>query len=475
MSISADGSSVKRFPKDFVWGCATSSHQIEGGWLKGGKGLSIWDAFTHTPGKILHDANADVTCDHFHRFKEDVAIMADLGLRAYRFSIAWPRIQPAGTGKVNPEGIRFYSDLVDELVKHDIEPWVTMYHWDLPISLQLEHDGWLNPNIADYFADYAGILFEHLGDRVKRWITLNEPWVTAILGYGKGTFAPGRVSTSEPYVAAHNLLLAHAKTVDVYRRRYQPQQNGLIGISNNCDWREPLTDTLEDRAAASTALEFFLGWFADPIYRGDYPEAMRENVGDRLPRFSAADRYLVEGSADFLGLNHYTTLYASRPAPGEKVELDVYGNGGIIEDQHVKLTSDHAWPRTEMGWSVVPWGCAKLLRWIDDRYNRPTIYLTENGAAFDDVVEDGEVQDDRRIAFIRDYLASCHEAMSDGVDLRGYFVWSLMDNFEWAHGYSMRFGLYRVDFESLVRTPKASSRWYRDVIRSSSVETAAAG
>jgi beta-glucosidase len=469
MSMPEKGNSASRFPGDFLWGCATSSYQIEGAWQEGGKGLSIWDVFTHTPGKIRGDADADVSCDHYHRFKEDVALMAELGLKAYRFSISWPRIQPTGTGKPNPAGLRFYSDLVDELLKYDIQPWVTMYHWDLPVALQLEYDGWLNPEIADWFADYAEILFESLGDRVKHWITLNEPWVTAVLGYGLGTFAPGRVSNAEPYIAAHNLIRSHAKAVDRYRERYQTAQGGVIGISNNCDWREPLTDSLEDRAAATTALEFFLGWFADPIYRGDYPEVMRDNVGKRLPEFTAAERYLIEGSSDFFGLNHYTTLYASRPKHGEDLSLDVYGNGGIAEDQNVKLTADASWARTDMGWSVVPWGCRKLLRWIDERYNRPPIYVTENGAAFSDKVVDGKVDDQDRIAFIRDYLVACRQAMDHEVDLRGYFVWSLMDNFEWALGYSMRFGLYRVDFETLARTPKASAGWYGDVIRTGRV------
>jgi len=457
---------MARFPSDFVWGCATASYQIEGGWQEGGKGLSIWDTFAHTPGKIVDGRNADVTCDHFHRYKEDVALMADLGLKAYRFSISWPRIQPTGVGPVNPQGIRFYSDLIDELLLHDIEPWVTMYHWDLPVSLQLEHDGWLNPRIADYFAGYADILFDHLGDRVRHWITLNEPWVTAVLGHGQGVFAPGRVSNAEPYLAAHNLIRAHAKAVDIYRERYQGLQKGLIGMSNNCDWREPLTDTLEDRAAATTALEFFLGWFADPVYHGDYPEVMRQNLRERLPEFTPAERYIVQGSCDFFGLNHYSTLYASRPGAEEDATVDVYGNGGIIEDQNVNLTADPKWERTEMGWNVVPWGCRNLLKWIDDRYDRPPIYITENGAAYDDPVVNGQVDDQNRIDFIRQYLAACREAMASGVDLRGYFVWSFMDNFEWALGYTRRFGLYHVDFDTLERTPKASAGWYADVIRS---------
>lgn len=458
-----------RFPSDFTWGCATSAYQIEGAWQEGGKGLSIWDAFAHTPGKIHGGATGDVTCDHYHRFKDDVALMADLGLNAYRFSISWPRIQPAGRGRPNIEGIRFYSDLIDELLLHEITPWVTLHHWDLPIALQLEADGWLGEHIDRYFADYAEICFDYFGDRVKHWITLNEPWVVAMLGYGKGTFAPGRVSTREPYLVGHNLLRAHARAVDVYRTRYQAQQGGVIGLSNNCDWREPLTDTAADRSAANTALEFFLGWFADPVYRGEYPESMRRNLGDRLPEFSANERYLIQGASDFFGLNHYTTLYASYPEPGQELGIEVYGNGGILEDQNVALSADGSWDRTTMGWAIVPWGCEKLLNWIDDRYGRPEIYLTENGASFDDQIVEGSVDDTPRIDFLREYLTACDRAVRDGVRLRGYFVWSLLDNFEWALGYSKRFGVYYTDFETLDRIPKKSAGWYRELIRTNIV------
>lgn len=457
---------MRNFPDDFIWGSATSSYQIEGGWLEGGKGLSIWDAFVHTPGKVANGDTGDVACDHYHRMQEDVGLMADMGLSAYRFSIAWPRILPAGYGAPNPEGLQFYSDLIDTLLDHDITPWVTLYHWDLPLALQMEYDGWLNPKIADLFAEYAAVCFEHFGDRVKHWITLNEPWVVAILGYGQGVFAPGRVSTSEPYLAAHQLLRAHAKAVDVYRRDFQPEQRGTIGITNNCDWREPLTDSPEDRRAAQRALEFFLGWFADPIYRGDYPEVMRSRVQDRLPPFSDEDVALLKGSSDFFGLNHYTTMYASHIDPDDDVEVDVYGNGGISEDQDVRLTTDESWKKTEMGWSVVPWGCRKLLQWIDERYDHPDVVVTENGCAFDDEPVDGIVQDDERIAFFDGYLGACHQAIEDdGVALQGYFAWSLLDNFEWALGYTRRFGLHYVDYETLERLPKASARWYADVIQ----------
>jgi beta-galactosidase len=461
---------VKQFPEGFIWGSATSSYQIEGAWLEGGKGPSIWDVFSHMPGKTANGDTGDVACDHYHRFRDDVALMAAMGLPAYRFSISWPRIQPTGSGKPNPEGLAFYSNLIDALLDHGITPWVTLYHWDLPAALQFEEDGWLNPRLADRFADYADICFAHFGDRVKHWITLNEAWVVSVLGYGQGIFAPGRVSTAEPYQAAHQLLRAHAKAVDVYRRKYQAQQGGQIGITNNCDWREPKTDRAADRQAAERAVAFFLGWFADPVYRGDYPDVMRARVGDRLPVFTDEDRALLRGSSDFFGLNHYTTMYAGEAVPGAGVPLGPNDNAGLIEDQGVVLTADPAWGRTEMGWSIVPWGLRKLLQWIDARYDRPPVVLTENGCAFDDRLVDGRVDDAPRIAFLDGYIGECHRALEAGVDLRGYFLWSFLDNFEWASGYTKRFGLHHVDFATGQRTPKASARWYADVIRQNGLQ-----
>lgn len=454
---------MKTFPQGFTWGTATSSYQIEGAWLEGGKGLSIWDAFSHIPGKILNGETGDIACDHYHRVREDVALLARMGVTAYRFSISWPRIMPAGYGAVNQEGVKFYSDLIDALLEHHVTPVVTLYHWDLPLALQLEHDGWLNPRMADYFRDYAEVCFNSFGDRVKHWITLNEPWVVAILGYGQAIFAPGRISTSEPYQAAHNLIRAHAYAVDVYRSKFRGQ-NGRIGITNNCDWREPLTDSEEDRNAAERALEFFLGWFADPIYKGDYPASMRERVGERLPRFEPGDVALIRGSSDFFGLNHYTTMYASE-AGGEDLEDYVYGNGGISEDQGVRLTNDPEWKQTVMGWNIVPWGLRKLLEWIDRRYDHPEIVITENGCAFDDTPVNGRIQDTERIDFLKGYLGECHNAITNGVNVTGYFLWSFMDNFEWALGYSRRFGAHYVDFKTLERIPKDSAGWYARVIK----------
>jgi beta-glucosidase len=448
------------FPENFIWGTATSSYQIEGGWLDGGRGLSIWDAYAHTPGKVDKGDTGDVACDHYHRYREDVALMAQLGVKAYRFSIAWPRIQPAGYGPANAAGVRFYSDLIDALLDHGIEPWATLYHWDLPLALQLEQDGWLNPRTAECFRDYAAICFDRFGDRVKNWITFNEPWVASVLGYGLGTFAPGRTSSSEPYQAAHQMLRAHGLAVELYRTVYAGQ-GGRIGMAPNCDWREPLSGREADRAAAQRAVEFILGWFGDPLYFGTYPESMAARLKERLPHFSDRDRGLLRGSSDFFGINHYTTHYAAdapgRGAAGRKFDPD--------DDMAAEFSLDPAWARTAMGWGVVPWGLNRLLHWIDDRYGRPEIYITENGCALEDRVIDGTIDDPGRITFFADYLGECHKAIAAGVRLQGYFAWSFMDNFEWASGYSKRFGLHHVDFATQRRIPKASAAWFSQVIQ----------
>ncbi|SFZ93547.1 beta-glucosidase/beta-glucosidase [Flaviramulus basaltis] len=459
---------MKKFPNDFIWGIATSSYQIEGATAIDGKGPSIWDAFSRIPGKTHNGETGEVACDHYHRFKEDIQLMKNIGIKAYRFSIAWSRIMPTGKETINEEGISFYNNLIDTLIEADITPWVTLYHWDLPLALQLEDDGWLGDSMPDYFAAYADVCFERFGDRVKNWITLNEPWVVAILGYGQGVLAPGRISSSEPYLAGHYLILAHGKAVNIYRSKYK-HQNGLIGITNNCDWREPLTNSKEDKDAAERALEFFLAWFADPIYKGDYPMVMKERLGNRLPVFSEDEKEMITGSSDFFGLNHYTTMYASN-SNGIIKEGSVYGNGGISKDQGVDLSLDKNWNLTLMQWAVVPWGCKKLLHWINERYNHPNIYITENGCAYADEIIDGQVNDQERLDFYQSYLKVCNEAINEGVKLKGYFAWSFMDNFEWALGYEKRFGLHYVDFKTLERLPKKSAYWYKDAISKNSVD-----
>jgi beta-galactosidase len=452
------------FPNHFIWGAATSAYQIEGAHSADGKGLSIWDVFTATEGNIKNNENGDIACNHYYKYKDDVALLKSLGVKAYRFSISWSRILPNGIGAENKAGIDFYNNLIDELLAAGIEPWITLYHWDLPNELEKNINGWLGgAQIVEAFAYYADTCFKHFGNRVKNWITINESWVVAILGYGHGVFAPGKKSNDLPYQAGHNLLLAHAHAVNLYRTKYKKVQGGSIGITNNCDWREPLTNSQSDVDAAQRALEFFLGWFADPVYTGDYPQCMKERLGSRLPQFTNAEKELLKGSSDFFGLNHYTTMYAA-DSSGIKDGGSVYGNGGLSEDQDVILSVSNDWQLTEMQWAIVPWGVNKLLHWIKNRYNNPPIIITENGCAFNDGIENGEINDQRRINFFEGYISAIKNAVDEGVNVSGYFIWSLMDNFEWALGYEKRFGIVHVDFETQKRTPKASAYWYKNLV-----------
>lgn len=460
--------------KNFVWGAATAAYQIEGGTLEGGRGYSIWDAFCRIPGRVHAMANGDVACDSYHRVEEDVRMLKLLGVNAYSFSIAWPRIQPGGRGAPNPEGIAYYNKLIDLLLANGITPFVTLYHWDLPLDLQMAHDGWLNREIVDDFTAYATLCFDAFGDRVKHWITLNEPWCCAVLGHGLGVFPPGRTDPDEPYLVAHHMLLAHAGAVRAFRER---GSDGVIGITNNCDWREPLTQKPEDREAAERAVEFFYAWFADPVVFGEYPEVMRKRLGARLPEFTEEQKTLMKGSADFLGLNHYSTLYASAEKPEVDAGIGPNGNGGMSDDQEVFLSADPAWERTDMQWNILPWGFRKLLNWIADRYPGYPIYVTENGCACREPDAVSALDDDQRCRFLKSYTDAMFEAVrTDGVDVRGYFCWSLMDNFEWAQGYTKRLGLIRCSPDNLERVPKRSFFTYREIIRKNpSVLPASAG
>lgn len=450
--------------KDFVWGVATAAYQVEGAWLNGGKGLSIWDAYAHIPGRILNGDSGDVACDQYHRYEEDVALMKNLGIGAYRFSLSWSRIIPDGAGEVNQEGIDYYNRLINCLLDNGIVPWVTLYHWDLPLALQMMHDGWLNRKTAECFARYSRICFDNFGDRVKNWITLNEPWCSSVLGHGLGVFAPGRMSPCEPYIAGHNLLIGHALAVKEFRIG---GFDGKIGISNNCDWREPLTGGEEDKAAAQRSLEFFYGWFTDPVVFGDYPEVMRKRLGKRLPDFTAEEHALIKGSADFLGLNHYSTALASGNPASDGLD-NVSGNGGMSDDQGVFLSSNPDWEKNDLQWSIVPWGFRKMLNWVADRYPGLPVYVTENGCAVAEPDAATAEKDDLRCRFLDDYIAAMKEAIvEDGNDVRGYFVWSLIDNFEWAFGFSKRLGLIRCDYKTLERIPKKSYYHYRDIIKNS--------
>ncbi|GMF31970.1 unnamed protein product [Phytophthora lilii] len=466
----------RQFPARFIWGASTAAYQIEGGAQEGGRGPSIWDAFVHTPGKTYKGQTGDVAIDHFHRYKEDVALMKQIGLKAYRFSLSWSRIIPAGVGAVNEEGVDFYNRLIDELLANDITPFVTLYHWDLPLVLQTEFDGWLGvgTQVSDAFVAYARVCFQRFGVRVKNWITLNEPWVHSIMGLALGVHAPGRKHNAhtEPYRCGHNLLIAHSRAVDVYRKEFQELQGGQIGITLSADWRLPgptddPAEMKENIAAAERSIAFHLGWFADPVYKGDYPQIMKDRLGDRLPKFTKEQQQLLKGSSDFFGLNNYSSSYA-KPAdsykPGELPPSD--STGSFFQDEGVNAFEDPSWEQTAAMWNfVTPWGLKALCLHISKTYQpKNGIIITENGSSWPDQSKEEGIKDVKRIDFYEQYLTGVHEAISEGADVRGYFTWSLFDNYEWAGGFNIRFGLVWVDFDTLERTPKVSSVWYYDTI-----------
>lgn len=429
----------------FLWGAATAAYQIEGAANAGGRGASIWDVFTHTPGKTSKGDTGDIACDHYHRWREDVSLMRDLRLGAYRFSIAWPRVMPLGRGRVNAAGLDFYERLVDALRGANIEPMVTLYHWDLPAALQDQSGGWEHPDSPNWFCDYARVVLDRLADRVHYWITLNEPWCSVDGGYFSGEHAPGIQDRPLGYRVGHNLLRAHAYAVAAYRAHRHGR--GRISFALNTSYSEPASDSPTDRDAAQRAMLDFAGWFADPAWFGDYPALLRDRLGALLPAFTTEDSRLLRRSMDFLALNYYFGDIV-RHAPGQ----------GAME---YSRQYDPTAARTEMGWPVTPDLLRKLLHWLSRRYQGLPVYITENGAAMPDRADlDGYVEDADRIGYLRDHLNAVEQARAEGVDVRGYFVWSLMDNLEWSHGFSKRFGLIGVDRGTLKRTIKASGRWY---------------
>ncbi|HEY3266509.1 MAG TPA: GH1 family beta-glucosidase [Armatimonadota bacterium] len=442
----------RSFPDSFLWGAATASYQVEGGVHEGGRGESIWDRFSHTPGKVANGDTGDVACDHYHRFREDVALMQDLGLQAYRFSIAWPRLFPTGAGSLNRAGLDFYSRLVDALLEAGIQPVPTLYHWDLPQALQ-DAGGWPNPDTARRFADYATAAFEGLGDRVARWITLNEPGVVTHLGHYSGEHAPGEHSLEANLSAGHTLLHAHGLAVQRYR---EICPDGKIGITLSFNPARPATDEDEDHAAAARWDAYANRWFMDPIYKGVYPEEMRQRFGETLPEFSSSQLEAVRSPIDFVGVNYYTHAVV-QDDPSDAL-------------MGVRSVARPGAPVTAMGWEIVPGAFFELLTWLKDTYHNPVLYITENGAAFPDVVApDGGVHDPDRIAYLQGHFSAALDAIQAGVDLRGYFVWSLMDNFEWAYGYDRRFGLVYIDYPTSARILKDSAKWYARVIRDNGI------
>lgn len=442
---------VRPFPKEFLWGAATSAYQIEGAVQEDGRGESIWDRFCRLPGRIQNGDTGDVACDHYHRWREDVGLMQELHLRAYRFSVAWPRILPTGRGRPNTKGLDFYERLVDALLAAGIVPVVTLYHWDLPQALQ-SRGGWANRDTAYYFTDYADAVSRRLGDRVSIWITHNEPWVVAWLGHVLGEHAPGEQDLATGLQVAHHLLLSHGLAVPILRENVGAAQ---IGIALNMGPSDPATDLEADIEAAQRHERTHTAWFLDPLYGRGYPEDLLDWFGEARPQVPEEDLELIAGSVDFIGLNYYTRHVVRHDPDGGPLQ---------VRDEEV---SDAEY--TEMGWEVYPEGLYRMLRMLHAEYPVSTIYVTENGAAFPDRLENDRVHDPRRITFLHAHLLQVHHALEEGIPVRGYFVWSLMDNFEWTHGYSKRFGLCYVDYKTLERIPKDSAFWYRDVIAANGV------
>ncbi|KAJ8917370.1 hypothetical protein NQ315_002394 [Exocentrus adspersus] len=460
--------SKHRFPKDFLFGVASSAYQVEGGRNVNGNGENIWDYFTKTkPEKFHNSSNGDVACDSINKFREDVKLVKNLGVDFYRFSVSWSRVLPEGySNNINKDGLRYYNDLINELIANGIEPMITMYHYDLPLPLH-QIGGWTNPYLAYYFEDYARILFSYFGDRVKHWITFNG----GCAGYGEDGFAP---FLNQPgianYICNQVLVLAHAKAYHLYDREFRMLQKGKVGVTLEGNWYEPGSFAVEDIEAAERAREFKLGVYANPIYHpeGNFPKAVRERVDNisrqegylrsRLPTFSAEEVEYVQGTYDFLGLNCYTTFLV------KDAEEDVSEKTSSDKDIRIKMYQDKQWHKAKSSWlRVYPDGMRKMLKWVKDKYDDPEIIITENGYS-----DNGELVDIERIKYYQKYLSAILEAIhEDEVNVRGYTAWSLMDNFEWIMGYSEKFGLYHVNFSdpNRKRTAKKSVDWYKKVIR----------
>ena len=430
------------FPKDFVWGTGTSSYQVEGAWNVDGKGESIWDRFSHTPGKVKNGDTGDVACDHYNRFAEDILLAKRLNLNSYRFSIAWPRLQPNGRGEFNQHGLDFYDRIVDACLQNGIKPFITLYHWDLPQALE-DEGGWGNREVCELFAAYAAKCVERYGDRVKHWTTFNEPWCTSFLGYENGYHAPGKKDPKLAAQVAHNLLLAHGMAAQAMRKvAKEPIE---VGIVLNLSITEPFhADDPEDVKLAEAAWRRDCGAYLDPLYRGTYPAEHAAKIGD----LRDGDLKIINQKLDFLGINFYSRGIACKtdlpyPIPGSSY--------------------------TAMGWEVSPWALRGLLTRIYNEYGHPKLYVTENGASYDDVINGETVADTKRLDYIREHVRQVALTIKSGVPIQGYFAWSLMDNFEWAEGYSRRFGIVYVDFETQKRTVKDSGHWFANAAKQNRV------
>ncbi|MGW6207768.1 GH1 family beta-glucosidase [Streptomyces sp. NPDC055089] len=459
-----------RFPTGFVWGAATAAYQVEGAAAEDGRTPSIWDTFSHTPGKVHNGDTGDIAADHYHRFRDDVALMKQLGLKAYRFSISWSRVQPTGRGPAVERGLDFYRKLVDELLEAGIAPVATLYHWDLPQELE-DAGGWPQRVTTDRFTDYAAIMAGALGDRVATWTTFNEPWCSAFLGYGSGVHAPGRTEPASALRAAHHLNLAHGRAIEVLRD--QLPAGAQTSVTLNLHQVRPLTASAADADAARRIDAVGNRIFTGPMLRGEYPEDLLADTAhlvDWSKLVQDGDLAAISRPVDVLGVNYYTPTLVSMPEKGESGSgNDVHGASDFAPwpgSEHVAFHLAEGKARTAMNWSIDPDGLYNLLMDVTRDHPGLPLMVTENGAAFDDYVSpEGRVEDPERISYLHGHLDAVQRAVADGADVRGYFLWSLMDNFEWAYGYSKRFGTVYVDYASQRRIPKASAHWYSDVIR----------
>jgi beta-glucosidase len=434
------------FPQDFIWGVATSSYQIEGTQPGDGRGECIWTRFSHTPGKTKNGDTGDVACDHINRYKDDVKLIRDLGFKAYRFSVSWPRVMPLGAGSINENGLAFYDQLTDELLEQGLDPYVTLYHWDLPQALE-DKGGWANPDIVKWFADYTDIVTRALGDRVRGWITLNEPWCSSMLGYLWGVHAPGDQDMTKAYRAAHHLLIAHGHAMPIIRRN---APGVPAGITLNLAGQHPYSDDPEDIKLATRADGFMNRWFLDPVFKGEYPADLLAEEMIALALADVDPGRIKEAAVpmDFLGINYYMRWFVSQTLQG-----------------HDRFPADTRY--TDMDWEIYGRGMGEMLLRVHQDYGPQALHITENGAAFPDpAIASGDVvEDPLRVDFYREYLEGAQWALDQGVPLKGYFAWSLMDNFEWGEGYEKRFGIVHVDYATQKRTPKRSAHYLGQIAR----------
>jgi beta-glucosidase len=442
------------FPKDFLWGTASASYQIEGGWNEDGKGESIWDRFSHTPGKIKNGNTGDVATDFYHRYADDIAMMADLGLNAARISLSWPRIMPTGKGPVNQKGLDFYRRVVDEMLACNIQPWVTLYHWDLPQTLE-DAGGWPNRDLAEYFRDYAGVVADALGDGVKHWMAFNEPWIFTILGYHLGIHAPGRHEIDSAIKATHTVNLAQGMAVRAIRE--SKNHPDAVGTAFSMSPVHPETGSLEDRTAAQRWHRFYNMWFLDTVMHGKYPEAYLHGSVEDHVEVRAGDMDLIKAPLDFIGINLYTRAVVAHDSTDRYLGVKQVRPGGE--------------ELTEFGWEVYPQALSEMILHISKDYPGIPIYVTENGCSYGDGPgADGKVKDQRRVSFLRRFISEVGHAMKAGADVRGYFLWTFTDNFEWAEGFQQRFGIVHCNFQTQQRIVKESGHWYARLARTGALD-----